>query len=195
MIATDLNREYNIGEFKFINYVFLTHTQKIEILKWRNQDVVREKMYNTDVITEESHLSFIESLKNKDDRSYWYVTKNGEYIGSYNIIDYCTIDSSCESGIFFKDTSLRSLNDNIIFAKSVYELSFQKLGIELMRGFVKKTNLFMINLTSYFGFSIKECDKDAYIKFEMTKKDFLILLNKRSVNMRDFINFTRNKQY
>ena len=192
MIATDVNKEYNMGEFKFINYVFLSHEQKIEILKWRNQDVVREKMYNTDIISEESHLAFIDSLKNKDDRSYWYVTKDGEYIGSYNIIDYCNINNSCESGIFFKDTSLNSLNDNINFAKSVYDFSFQLLGIELMRGYVKRTNLFMINLTLYLGFSIKEFDKDEYVKFEMTKKDFMGSLNNRNVSMRDFINFKKN---
>lgn len=194
MIAPDTNKEYIIGEYKFTNYIFLSLEQKLEILKWRNQDVVREKMYNTDKITEESHLSFIEKLKILTDRSYWYIEVNGHYVGSYNIVDYNPADRSCESGIFFKNTDLKSLDLNIKITKAAYDFSFNEMGIKLMRGFTQTSNEFMVNLTSYLGFTKKTITEDGYVALEMTDLDYKTRMSNRIVNMREFIKYIKSNK-
>ena len=44
-------------------------------------------MYNTGIISEQDHLSFIENLRNREDCYYWCVYDNEKPIGVVNIID------------------------------------------------------------------------------------------------------------
>ena len=163
----------------------------MEILKWRNQDIVRTKMYDNNIISINSHLNFIDNLVNKKDCSYWYVEKDGSYIGSYNITNYNEINQSCESGVFFKNTDLSGLQEIINMTKVVYDFSFINMNIRLMNGYTKKTNNFMVNLLLFFGFTFKTITEDDYVEVEMTQENYLNKVYKRDINIRDFFKYIK----
>jgi len=72
-----------------INFTDLTLDEKKMVLSWRNHPDIKQWMYNTNGITIENHLSFIETLKNSKDKQYFIVKKDNEYIG---VIDFTNIN-------------------------------------------------------------------------------------------------------
>ena len=192
MIKPDTQQYYIVGDYKFINYIYLNDKQKLEVLESRNQDIVREKMYKSESISKEEHFQFIDNLVDYDDRSYWYIEDNGEYVGSYSITDYIELESSCESGVFFRHTDLIHMDSNIKMLKNAYDFSFNEMGITLMRGYTKVSNTFMVNLISYLGFRRKLHSDTDFIAVEMTKSDYINNMRGRQINIRDFLKFIKS---
>ena len=71
--------------YEVINYVDCTTEQSREILTLRNRDHVRGWMVNPEVISEENHFKFIESLKNNSNRLYYAIYRDGLLVGTYNL--------------------------------------------------------------------------------------------------------------
>lgn len=71
--------------YEVINYVDCTREQNLDILALRNRDDVRSWMVNPEVIPEENHFRFVESLKDNPNRLYYAIYKNGVLVGSYNL--------------------------------------------------------------------------------------------------------------
>lgn len=71
--------------YEVINYVDCTREQNLDILALRNRDDVRSWMVNPDVIPEENHFKFVESLKGNPNRLYYAIYKNGVLMGTYNL--------------------------------------------------------------------------------------------------------------
>lgn len=71
--------------YDIINYVDCTPEQQREILALRNRDDVRKWMVNTEIILEESHFKFVESLKGNLNRLYFAIYKEGRLMGTYNL--------------------------------------------------------------------------------------------------------------
>ena len=71
--------------YEVINYVDCTREQNLDILALRNRDDVRSWMVNPEVIPEENHFKFVESLKGNPNRLYYAIYKNGALVGTYNL--------------------------------------------------------------------------------------------------------------
>lgn len=71
--------------YKVINYVDCSKEQNVDILALRNRDDVRSWMVNPEVISEEIHFKFVESLKDNPNRLYYAVYKDGQLVGTYNL--------------------------------------------------------------------------------------------------------------
>lgn len=71
--------------YEVINYVDCTREQNLDILALRNRDDVRSWMVNPEVIPEENHFKFVESLKSNPNRLYYAIYKNGVLVGTYNL--------------------------------------------------------------------------------------------------------------
>ncbi len=72
-------------QYKVIDYVNCTIEQNREILALRNRDDVRLWMVNPEVISEENHFRFVESLKGNTNRLYYVIYKDGKLMGTYNL--------------------------------------------------------------------------------------------------------------
>lgn len=73
------------GRYEVINYVDCTKEQNLDILALRNRDDVRSWMVNPEVIPEENHFKFVDSLKGNPNRLYYAIYKNGMLVGTYNL--------------------------------------------------------------------------------------------------------------
>ena len=71
--------------YDVINYVDCTQEQMLEILSLRNQDDVRKWMVDQEVISEENHFRFVESLKENGNRLYFAIYRDGLLVGTYNL--------------------------------------------------------------------------------------------------------------
>ena len=80
VIHSILNKTY-----KVVNYLDCTYEQQLEILDLRNLDDVRKWMVTPEVIPEDNHFKFVETLKDNPNRLYYAVYKRGELVGTYNL--------------------------------------------------------------------------------------------------------------
>ena len=71
--------------YEVINYVDCTKEQNLDILALRNRDDVRSWMVNPEVIPEENHFKFVESLRGNPNRLYYAIYKNDVLVGTYNL--------------------------------------------------------------------------------------------------------------
>ena len=111
---------------ELLNFIDLNIEEKEMILKWRNNPKIRMWMYNQDEIKLEEHLTFIESLKSKKDKSYFLVKKEDKFIG---VIDFTQLveKKSVHMGIY-SNPNLKG-NGKILLNK-IIDYSFNNLKVE-----------------------------------------------------------------
>lgn len=112
------------------NFVNLTHKEAVEVLSWRNHITITPWMHSTQIITLESHLAFIESLKITTNKLYFVVIKNGNPIG---VIDLINITSTSASlGLYANPFSDRKGIGTIIL-RALMRYSYDTLGLSILR--------------------------------------------------------------
>lgn len=132
---------------ELINFINLTQFEKELILEWRNSDRVRFNMINSEVISLNNHIKFIESLKSREDKKYFLVKNSSEYIG---VIYFTNIEiDSCELGLY-SNPNLRGVGSILI--EQIIKEAFENLRVKKLKLEVKNSNERAINLYKKFNF-------------------------------------------
>lgn len=148
----DILKEYFLYECELINFIELTQEEKQMVLNWRNDPSIREWMYNKDMIFLESHLSYIDSLKDSKDKKYFLVKKNDEYIG---VIDFININKdSAHMGIY---ANPESKGVGKILLENISKYAFEELKVKKVFAEVFSENQRAYEL--YKKFNFKPFDK------------------------------------
>lgn len=99
-MAINADEMYINGDYSYKNYLSLSKEELLMILHWRNHPSIRSKMNNTSEISVESHLQYVENLKDRTDAVYWLVLYKDIPIGTLNIIDIDWENKICEPGFY-----------------------------------------------------------------------------------------------
>jgi len=158
---------YNLLKPKLINFTDLSLTDKKMVLEWRNHLSIRKWMFSKDKIALKEHLSYIELLKTKNDRTYFLVEEQERPIG---VIDFTDIDldkSQASIGIYSKP-NLRGVGK--ILMQEILDYSFNKLKINILISEVFDNNYSAIKLYKGYGFK------------EVNKRDNIIIMELKNEN-------------
>ena len=139
------------NKIELINFINTSFEEKKMILKWRNHPNIREWMYNQKEISIESHLNFIESLKNSKDKIYCFVKMGKEYIG---VIDFTNINHQNKSTYFglYSNPYSKTTGIGTILLKTIINYAFNVLNMNILKLEVFKTNKKALNLYKKFNF-------------------------------------------
>lgn len=119
----------------FKNFTSLDDDEAKMVLEWRNSQEIRRWMYNSQEIELQTHLTFINSLKDDKTKYYFLLKQDREYIG---VIDLTNINSkSADIGIY-KNPSLYGVGDTLMHAIIGY--GFGSLGLNALYAEVFKDN-------------------------------------------------------
>lgn len=90
----------NLENIKLKNFTDLSHKEKLMILSWRNNESVRKWMYNSHIISKDSHLSFIDNLKHKKNDIFFLVSEKDKNLGViyFNYVE--NENKSCYFGLY-----------------------------------------------------------------------------------------------
>ena len=90
----------NLEDIKLKNFVELSNNEKLMVLSWRNDKSIRKWMYDSQIISENNHLNFIDNLINDKNNIYFLVCKNDQNIGViyFNEINY--ENKTCYFGLY-----------------------------------------------------------------------------------------------
>ena len=147
--------------FEVINYVNCTKEQNLDILALRNRDDVRSWMVNPEVIPEENHFKFVESLKGNPNRLYYAIYKNGLLVGTYNLTNEG--DGVWERGII-ANPSTQGTGQTEKWERQI--LNCLPSEIKAISAKVKQNNLRSIKYHEKLGYK-ERCRDNEYICYIM----------------------------
>ena len=173
----DKNKYYELGEYKFKNFTHLSEEDKLSVWKWRNDESIRKFMYNSDLISLEDHLKFIDSLFNRDDVAYWLVSKKDQVVGVTNLTSIDYQFSKAELGYYMIPEMLNS-GIGLDFAFTNVLFAFSCIGCTSLFGGIDKLNSNAIILDTYLGCKLNNHDIDnikdiKYIRWTLQSEDFM----------------------
>lgn len=145
MIKIDRNTVYESHGYRFKNFINLSLDEKLLILEWRNSDKVRSVMVNQDIITESSHLQFIEQLKYRNDCYYWLVVdENNDKVGVVDIIHVKEDEDVGELG-FYINPFLFGFGLKFVVECEYFIYNIIKMGNNLSTVNVNNKDVLMLN--------------------------------------------------
>jgi len=172
-------------KIQFRKFQHLNQAEALALLDIRNQSFVRENMYDTSVISAESHLSWISRLQTRDDCVYWAIVLNGVIVGCIDITSIDTAASFAEWG-FYLDRKYFGFGAVVEFLGLTH---FMDMGICTIKACVKESNAQVLRMhTDTFGFklcpefSTRIGDAD-YIGAVLSKDDWLVVSKALSEKM------------
>ena len=146
----------NIVKSSLLNFIDINSKEKSMLLEWRNSDEIRKWMYNREMIELQNHLDYIDSLQKKDDRVYFLVQNDNEYLGVVDLTDIVK-DVSAELGIY-TNPSLRGFGKLLMY--KIIEYAFGTLNLKKLNANVYVQNIRAIKLYKKFNFTVIESRKD-----------------------------------
>lgn len=152
MIDT-LQKDILINEYILVNFINLTVDEKLEILKWRNDDNIRKWMFNDRIIETGNHLKFIENLKNDHKNFYWRVSDSNGL--KYGVISLNKLDADNENSYLgiYKNPDLDKPGAGLALMKTLFHAAFKLCGLHTLKLEVTADNERAINFYHKTGFS------------------------------------------
>ncbi len=144
---------------------------------WRNDESIRKWMYNSEVISWENHLKFLESLKCCFDKYYWLIYKGIEPIGVLDITNYDIVTDKAEIGYYAKPLS-HGVGFEML--RECLHFCFNVINITNLYLTVRKDNCRAVLLDQFFGMifsssmdmNIEGKTVSFYVCDSFTKKNF-----------------------
>ena len=168
LIEEMINRDiiYSVGVYSFKNYIRLETEEKEMVLKWRNNDAIRQMMYNTEIITVDDHLRFIDGLAKRNDKYYWIVYKGETPLGSVNLVQVDQETGSAELGYYIRPDRMGD-GEGLFFVFNVLDFVFNVLRFKMIYGATNALNKSATILDEFFGFQ-RNGEKTIMINGEKT---------------------------
>lgn len=132
------------------NFTILDEKERVQILEMRNREDIRLWMTNPSIISIETHSSFIESLKTRDDALYFAVLLEDRIIGAVYLSE---ISKKCAYIGIYKESSCTLKGVAAKMVRSLIQIAFEKLGLERLSLEVKPDNKRAIALYQKCDFS------------------------------------------
>lgn len=136
-------------EIKLINFTDLSNDEKKIILEWRNNPNIKKWMYTQDDITLESHLNFIDSLKNSKEKLYFLVKKEDENIG---VIYFTNLTKKEVYFGLYANPTIKILGVGRILEEISIDFAFNSLNVSKLKLEVFEDNIQVINLHKKYNF-------------------------------------------
>ena len=158
------------------NYLLLNTEENIKLLKIRNTKEVTKASINQKMITFDEHLSWLNNLKEENDKEYFAVIYKDIIVGGINIFD---LNKNKKWGVFFsKQTPLIIKSIVPIY---FIDYIFDKFSHNELFAKIRKNNLNAISYNNNLGFKTIENKEivTMQLKYELylKAKSTMILKN------------------
>lgn len=148
-LQQEIEKMVDFLHIKLVNFINLSDEEKRMILAWRNHPKIRKWMFNKEPITLEKHLTYIDSLPNRNDRLYFLVKHQNIGIG---IIDFTEIDQTEKKAHFGLYVAPSIKGYGRLLMKLVITYGFHTLNLKTLVAEVYKENERAYTLYKKFGF-------------------------------------------
>jgi UDP-4-amino-4,6-dideoxy-N-acetyl-beta-L-altrosamine N-acetyltransferase len=158
-----IKENINIEHYNLINFINLTEQESEMVRNWRNNESVRKWMYNDNEISIGEHRNFINLLKNYNEKAYWLVKIDKEYVAVLDLLNINWQYRRAYFGIYANPES-RTAGIGRILDNLADKIAFEILNLHSLKLEVLETNERVINLHKKMGFTIEGKLKDYVFK-------------------------------
>ena len=137
-------------KFEYIDFLKISDEEKEMIWDWRNHESIRKLMFNSEFIKLQEHLDFLNGLKNKKDKRYWMVVREGQAVGVSSLIN---IKGSKAEWGYYLAPKMHEMNISVEFYFFTLNQIFDEVGMKEIYGLEKTGNRNANSLNTLFGFS------------------------------------------
>ena len=162
-----MEKQYKIESFELCPFQNIEKDAQLRVLSWRNHELIRQQMKNSNPISEFEHFTFIEQLKNSDD-CYLFVTKNGSEMG---VVYFNFKGEYPELGLYLRP-ELLGCGKGVEILYIGIEFFFRNFTYEKIYSCIRRDNLDSTSLQRFFGFKEKNSE-ELYRKFELSRANWL----------------------
>ena len=162
-------------DIKFVDILKVKDEIKEKVRQWRNKDDIRKYMLNQHIITKAEHLSWIESLRDRNDWKFWVVFFDKIPIGSVYLQNINFKNLTSEWGFYIGEDDFKGkgLGKCILF--KLLEFYFEVMRFEVLFTKVVSNNIVALNIYKKFKFKVINNFLDnqrKIILLKFTKKDW-----------------------
>lgn len=161
----DKNKVYTIGDYTFTNYICLPDALIRQVLEWRNHEEVRRWMYQSDIISYESHIRYVQSLHTREDAYYWLVSFQGKPVGAVYLTGVCYEAHVAELGMYYRPDQVNHSPFGIGYVHVLYDFVINQLHFGNIKGSIRADNKNSLMLALFMGASIEGEAEGNQIKF------------------------------
>jgi len=134
-----------------INFIDLTYKEKVMVLNWRNHTHIKKWMYTNSDISIETHLAFIQGLKEKKENKYFLIKQDEEFLGVIDFTNFNKIENSIYFGLY-ANPEIKIPGIGRILEKTSIEYAFNILNVAILKLEVFSENKQVRNLHKKFHF-------------------------------------------
>ena len=147
-----------IENLKLININECNSNETEEILNIRNEDKIRSKMFNTEIISNDDHLKWKTTFKNSLNNFFYAIIFKKKIIGGLGMKNYDKQKKSVDWAFYISSKKkILGLGASVEYYAINY--MFSKLSLKKLYCYVIRSNKEVIKLHNKFGFKIKKIDK------------------------------------
>lgn len=189
----DKNKVYKIGDYTFTNYISLPEVLIRQVLEWRNHEEVRRWMYHSDIISYESHIKYVQSLRTREDAYYWLVSYQDKPVGAVYLTGVCYKTQIAELGMYYRPDQVNHSPFGIGYVHVLYDFAINQLHVCEIKGSIRADNKNSLILALFMGASIEgetEVNQLKFIHTLTTENTF----NRRTVQQlstKEYLKFIR----
>jgi len=171
-----LNRNIVLKDF-----ISLTPAEHTEVLAWRNDEIVRNQMFSSHIITMQEHLAFVAELAEIKTKYYYRLEWKDKPIG---VIDFYDITAeSAYYGLYLNPALVRAGAWGILLEYIAIDFAFNNLNVTTLNCESLAANQVVLKIHDFFGQSVfKQTDTVVYM--HITSDEWCIKRN----NLIGFIN-------
>ena len=136
----------------FKNITTVEQKLQLEALKWRNYIDIRKHMYTDSIISEQEHLTWINSLITNKSKKVYIAYKNKEAIGAVSISNIDKLHKKANWAFFLNPKFLNAKGLGALMEYHFLNFVFNNFDIEKLNCEVLETNPSVIKLHKKFGF-------------------------------------------
>jgi len=139
------------GRLQLHNYTDLSDEQHHQVLAMRNHPEIKQWMYNSESISLQEHMRFIDALKTDASKQYFLVTSETDVLGSVNLKHIDKQSSMAELGLFTNpEMKIKGLGKCLLAAIEAY--AFDVLSLATLQLEVFSSNSRAIALYEKFSY-------------------------------------------
>lgn len=146
---------------RLINFTELNKQEHRDVLSFRNRESIRKWMYNSQLISENEHFSFVKRLKSDTENIYFLVQNSSEDIGVI-YFNHITKESA-EFGLYSIQRGV-----GLLLMQEIIKYAKEKLQLSTLRCEVFKHNEKAISLYKKAGLkTYKESSSLLFMHYSM----------------------------
>lgn len=147
MVEIDKHKIYRSHDYLFKNFIMMSDDEKRMVLKWRNDDSVRQWMYSAKQATEVEHFNYIRTLEGRDDRWYWIIYRKELPVGVLVLALQDSEMGMYEPGIYMNP---ELYGEGFGLFKEIYYMLLFVLGVKIC-GSTQSDNKNAIYINMFLG--------------------------------------------